>query len=367
MEAETEQLSPDQAQVDQQRDPGDTSGHSASDTLNTSGESRDPGLYFPQQTYPWQCFPNMAPSYPYPTGLQAMDGLHPLLRGQPGPNGPSPPATPGIGEVIGGHHYQPPAPQPQYSQPPTPDSASSSSDLFQFPNQRADVQQQPSYHPWESFLPFLKSGDNGLGIHQLLMAKQEREEQARKERESAEEKPILHNGKKARNPRTIFTPDQIQHLEFRFQKTPYLSLPNRAELASILGLTQTQIKVWFQNRRGKSRRQKQFKGGTGDQTPEQGDQSSPGSASVPPQGSPYQPPVTVPVQAAESGHPYQPPVPVHSDESGHPYQPPVPVQSAVGQYVAQDKLALFSTQVQVNVNTSAWQDKEADKKLLQNN
>ena len=359
MEADTEQLSPDEAQVDQQRDPGDTSGHS--DTLNTSGESRDPGLYFPQQTYPWQCFPNMAPSYPYSTGLQALDGLHPLLRGQPGPNGPSPPATPGIGEVSAGHYYHPPAPQTQYSQPPTPDSASSSSDLFQFPNQRADVQQQPSYNPWESFLPFLKSGDNGLGIHQLVIAKQEREEQARKERESAEEKPRLHNGKKARNPRTIFTPDQIQHLEFRFQKTPYLSLPNRAELASILGLTQTQIKVWFQNRRGKNRRQKQFKGGTGDQPPEPGDPSSPGSASVPPQGSPYQPPVPVPVQAAESGYSYQ---------------PPVPVQSAAGQYMAQDKVALFSSQVQVNANASAWQDKEAgcnhDKtvtstELLQNN
>ena len=145
MEADTEQLSPDEAQVDQQGDPGDTSGHS--DTLNTSGESRDPGLYFPQQTYPWQCFPNMAPSYPCSTGLQALDGLHPLLRGQPGPNGPSPPATPGIGEVSAGHYYHPPAPQTQYSQPPTPDSASSSSDLFQFPNQRADVQQQPSFNP----------------------------------------------------------------------------------------------------------------------------------------------------------------------------------------------------------------------------
>ena len=336
MEAETGQLSPNQAHVDQQGATADTSGHS--DTLNTSGESREPELYFPQQTYPWQCFPNMAPSYPYPPGLQAMEGLHPLLRGQPSPHVPSPPATPGIGEATGGHYYHPPTTQPQYSQPPTPDSGSSSSDLFQFPNQRADVQQQPSHNPWESFLPFLKSGDNGLGIHQLLMAKQEREEQARKEREKEEEKPRLHNGKRARAPRTIFTSQQIQHLEFRFQKTPYLSLPNRAELASLLGLTQTQIKVWFQNRRGKSRRQKQ----TSDQPPESGDQSSPESASVPPQSLPYQAPV--PVQAAE----YQ-------------YQPPVPVQAAAGQYGAEEKLTLFSTegQGQVNANAIAWQDKEA--------
>ena len=34
---------------------------------------------------------------------------------------------------------------------------------------------------------------------------------------------------------------QIQQLERRFQRTQYLALPERAELASILGLTQTQV------------------------------------------------------------------------------------------------------------------------------
>eukprot|EP00092_Neocalanus_flemingeri_P019357 GFUD01020967.1.p1 GENE.GFUD01020967.1~~GFUD01020967.1.p1 ORF type:complete len:680 (-),score=174.10 GFUD01020967.1:153-2192(-) len=73
------------------------------------------------------------------------------------------------------------------------------------------------------------------------------------------EKPLMHNGKKVRNPRTIYSSVQIQQLEIRFQRTQYLALPERAELASALGLTQTQVKIWFQNRRSKYK--KQAKGG----------------------------------------------------------------------------------------------------------
>jgi len=69
------------------------------------------------------------------------------------------------------------------------------------------------------------------------------------------EKPLMHNGKKVRNPRTIYSSAQIQQLELRFQKTQYLALPERAELASVLGLTQTQVKIWFQNRRSKYKKQ----------------------------------------------------------------------------------------------------------------
>ena len=52
-----------------------------------------------------------------------------------------------------------------------------------------------------------------------------------------------------RNPRTIYSSAQIQQLELRFQRTQYLALPERAELASALGLTPTQVKISFQNRR----------------------------------------------------------------------------------------------------------------------
>lgn len=57
--------------------------------------------------------------------------------------------------------------------------------------------------------------------------------------------------RKLRKPRTIYSSLQLQHLDQRFQHTQYLALPERAQLAAQLGLTQTQVKIWFQNKRSK--------------------------------------------------------------------------------------------------------------------
>lgn len=59
--------------------------------------------------------------------------------------------------------------------------------------------------------------------------------------ENGELTRINSKGKKMRKPRTIYSSLQIQQLERRFQRTQYLALPERAELASTLGLTQTQV------------------------------------------------------------------------------------------------------------------------------
>lgn len=50
-------------------------------------------------------------------------------------------------------------------------------------------------------------------------------------------------GKKMRKPRTIYSSLQLQQLNRRFQRTQYLALPERAELAASLGLTQTQVSL----------------------------------------------------------------------------------------------------------------------------
>ncbi|XP_075695270.1 homeobox protein BarH-like 2 [Rhinoderma darwinii] len=57
--------------------------------------------------------------------------------------------------------------------------------------------------------------------------------------------------KKPRRSRTIFTESQLMGLEKKFQKQKYLSTPDRLDLAQALGLTQLQVKTWYQNRRMK--------------------------------------------------------------------------------------------------------------------
>ena len=60
--------------------------------------------------------------------------------------------------------------------------------------------------------------------------------------ENGELTRVNSKGKKMRKPRTIYSSLQIQQLERRFQRTQYLALPERAELAATLGLTQTQVR-----------------------------------------------------------------------------------------------------------------------------
>lgn len=54
--------------------------------------------------------------------------------------------------------------------------------------------------------------------------------------------------------RAAFSHAQVFELERRFQHQRYLSGPERADLAHALKLTETQIKIWFQNRRYKTKR-----------------------------------------------------------------------------------------------------------------
>eukprot|EP00117_Sycon_ciliatum_P012454 scpid52399/ scgid13518/ Homeobox protein Hmx len=60
---------------------------------------------------------------------------------------------------------------------------------------------------------------------------------------------------KKKKTRTVFTRSQIDQLELTFNQKRYLSSNDRLQLALSLKMTETQVKVWFQNRRNKWKRE----------------------------------------------------------------------------------------------------------------
>jgi len=73
--------------------------------------------------------------------------------------------------------------------------------------------------------------------------------------------------RKPKRIRTAFSPNQLLKLEQAFEKNQYVVGQERKELSKTLNLSETQVKVWFQNRRTKHKREEteseQMGGGNG--------------------------------------------------------------------------------------------------------
>ncbi|CAC5418344.1 homeobox protein Nkx-6.2-like [Mytilus californianus] len=65
---------------------------------------------------------------------------------------------------------------------------------------------------------------------------------------------VMDKDGKKKHTRPTFSGQQIFALEKTFEQTKYLAGPERARLAYALGMSESQVKVWFQNRRTKWRK-----------------------------------------------------------------------------------------------------------------
>nr|XP_054749818.1 homeobox protein engrailed-like [Lytechinus pictus] len=73
-----------------------------------------------------------------------------------------------------------------------------------------------------------------------------------------------------KRPRTAFSASQLQRLKQEFQQSNYLTEQRRRSLAKELTLSESQIKIWFQNKRAKIKKASGLKNGLARQLMAQG-------------------------------------------------------------------------------------------------
>jgi len=74
------------------------------------------------------------------------------------------------------------------------------------------------------------------------------------DRSSIQSNPSIDNSHDKKRTRILFTSWQVAELERLFAEQKYVSAQERSAISMRIGLSPTQIKIWFQNRRYKSKK-----------------------------------------------------------------------------------------------------------------
>ncbi|CAK6445231.1 unnamed protein product [Pipistrellus nathusii] len=143
----------------------------------------------------------------------------------------------------GGRPRPPPLPRQQRAERPSPEpEPAAGSGGADAPEERASA--RPRAAPGEAGSPAETEPDRPLETYLLDC-----------EDTSGASPSLPHAPKQPqKRSRAAFSHSQVIELERKFSHQKYLSAPERAHLAKNLKLTETQVKIWFQNRRYKTKR-----------------------------------------------------------------------------------------------------------------